>query len=137
MSKETTAKLKGIIDADISTTQRNLLASMGALTDHGILALTPDRDRDGNPKPLKKMADLTVDPEKTQVMGNVFVTVGPVKQRVALFLNTKGEVFASANIKSGTNFTHRLPVFVDGSYKDAWNAAMKVLPKYLAAEGTI
>lgn len=137
MSKETTGKALDIIRKEVSESHREVLAGFATLDEKGMVQFAPVTDRDGNERPVKKLSEMTVDPAKVQVMGNINVTIGPVRQPVALFLDKAGKVFATSNIKSGTGFTHRLPLFEQASDKQAWNSLLRVLPEYLQAIGAI
>lgn len=130
MSKETTAKLMGTVTANVSPAHLETLSMLGVLNDKGLLNIEAD------PK-LKKLADVTVNPEKVQALGTVYADIGMVRQRIGVFINGQGEVFCSSDIKSGTGFTYRLPLFVNKEHKAAWNALRQMLPTYLQQAGII
>jgi len=130
MSKETTAKGIDIVRKNVSETHQEVLRTLGVLDERGLFALEVDEG-------IKTVAATPVDANKVQVLGTVYATFGPIKQGITLFLNQKGEVFASSDIKTQTGFKRVLPVFVDKSHAGAWKAFREILPSYLRAMGTI
>lgn len=137
MSKETTAALMGVVTANVSPTQIDTLKKFGTVSALGTIAYELEYDKQGAVRSLKKVTDIPVDRDKVQVLGNILVSLGVVKQRITLFYDLRGRVFASSNIKSGTGWTHHLPIFSNEDDASAWQTLLKVLPKYLTQAGQI
>jgi hypothetical protein len=138
MSKESTAKLSGIVTARVAPVNMDKLKTMGTVTALNTISWEYDLDwRTREPRLPKKVAEMTVDPTKGQFIGSLRITMGTIKQLVAFYLQKDGKVRASSDSKVGnTSFYQRLQ-FVSAEDEAAWNAFLGIAPSYFTQAGII
>jgi hypothetical protein len=130
MGQDTTAKLADVVKAKATESERETLVAMGTLSSHSTIVYSKHETWG-----LKKLAEAPA--EGRFFMGTVYVHLFGLEWPVSIVRTSKGNVIADAGIYRGKDRDAFTPPFSNIAQRGAFASALRALPDYLRADGSI